>query len=66
MTITVKQARELRKRITKLVNAEREDAFRGAKDPADWPVMDERLRIARKRVHDQIELLKLPDGRIKP
>jgi len=66
MTITTHEARELRKRITKLVNAEREDMFRGAKMPEDWPAMDERLRVARKRVHEFIESLKLPDGRITP
>lgn len=66
MTITAKQAKELRKRITKLVNAEREDMFKGAKHPDEWPYMAERLRVARKRLHDHIEMLKLPDGRIRP
>lgn len=66
MTITAKQAKELRTCITKLVIAEREDEMRGAQDPKDWPAMDEKLRIARKRLHERIEMLKLPDGRIRP
>lgn len=66
MTITRKQAMELRKRITKLVNAEREDVWKGSKMPEDWPEIEERLRVARKRLHEHIEMLKLPDGRIKP
>ena len=65
MTITKKQATELRKRITKLVNAERENESRGAQHPEDWPEMDEHLRIARKRIHECIEELKLPDGRVR-
>jgi hypothetical protein len=66
MTITTKQARDLRTRITKLVNAEREDSWKGSKMPEEWPRIDENLRIARKRVHEAIEALKLPDGRIRP
>jgi hypothetical protein len=66
VTITTKQARELRKRITKLVKAEVESSWKGGKMPEDWPEIEERLRIARKHVHEHIERLKMDDGRIKP
>jgi len=66
MTITTNEARELRKRITKLVNAERADEMRGAKAPEDWPAMDERLRVARKRMHEFVETLKQFDGGVRP
>lgn len=57
---------ELRKRITKLVNAECENEMKGTHPPEYWPGIAERLRVARKRVHDYIDILKLPDGRISP
>jgi uncharacterized radical SAM superfamily Fe-S cluster-containing enzyme len=66
MTITIKEARELKKRITKLVNAEVAHSWKGSDRAEAFTDYDEELRIARKRLNECIENLKLPDGRIEP
>lgn len=66
MTITTKQACTLRTLITKLVNAEREDSWKGSEMPEEWPRIEENLRIARTRLHEHIEGLKLDDYKRKP
>jgi len=63
MTITTKQAMELRKRITKLVNAECEAQMKGTHPPEFWPGITEELRVAKKRLHEYIDMLKLDDFR---
>lgn len=65
MTITKRQSTELKKRINQLVVAERADEFKGAGHPEDVELIEEDLRIARKRIHDYIEMLKLDDFRRK-
>lgn len=66
MTITSKQAKELRKRIAKLVKAEVADSWKGGGNPADKPIIEEDLRIANKRLREYIVTLQLPDGRVEP
>jgi hypothetical protein len=66
MTITTSEARELKKRITKFVNASIADANKGATYPEDVPAIKEALRVAKKRLHEYVEMLKLSDGRVRP
>jgi hypothetical protein len=66
VTITVREARELRKRITKFVNASVAHSWKGSDRAAAHADYEEELRVAKKRLHECIEALKLPDGRIQP
>ncbi len=66
MTITTRQASRLRKLIKELVEAEREDEMKGAQTPDDMAEIEERLRVARKRVDHHITILRLDDFRRAP
>jgi hypothetical protein len=66
MTITTKEARELRKRITQFVNASVAHSWKGSDLAEAHTNYDEELRVTKKRLHECIEALKLPDGRVRP
>ena len=42
----------LRTAITKLINAEEADSFKGCGDPADYEVIEHRLQTAREKLDD--------------
>jgi hypothetical protein len=66
MTITTNEARELKKRVTKLVQAEVAHSWKGSDRANPFTNYDEQLRVARKRLNEYISMLKLPDGRVRP
>jgi hypothetical protein len=66
VTITMGQARELKKRIMRLVDAEVAHSWKGSDRAEAHTDYDEELRVARKRLNEHIQMLKLPDGRVRP
>lgn len=66
MTITSNEAKELKKRLKRLVRAEVAVATMGQPEPGQSITLKEDLRVARKRMAEYFQILRLPDGRIKP
>lgn len=48
----MKLSSQIKGAITKLVKAEEADAFKGSGDPADYPVIEARLKRARERLRE--------------
>jgi hypothetical protein len=65
MTITTRQAQELRKRIRDLVKAEVEHSWKGSDRAQAFTDYDEQLRVARRRLNTFIGSLLHDDGRVQ-